>query len=190
MPNGCRRARGGAERCANRESNNFVKKVPNEIELEIRLDKLFEILGNPGDSLDRRAGMVDSSPPCKYHVSIELQRIFHDSDDPWEVGLPSIDREHSVVIGVYQDEPAARARIEAILSVLGAKARWSDVRPTEECALCEIDFRTEERHVAIVLERRAPCGSPGDDESYPARLCPDCTSKVVPKLDTVWRTGH
>ena len=111
--------------------------------------------------------------------------IFHEpSKCIWSSpdAIPEVDITVSTEIERFCSKDAAENYLLDYLAQRGANPTWADVRPIEECARCERDFETRERHLAITLIHERGGESFEDCEEldcwYVARFCPECAAIV------------
>ncbi len=98
--------------------------------------------------------------------------------------MPAVDIEGSVELEHYRTPQDALRAVEDYLTVAGATAQWSDVRPIETCACCDADFDTTKWHKVLTLTvEEGPLDDPEVlDEAYPARFCNSCVSVNISRL--------
>lgn len=124
--------------------------------------------------------MSATTEGTRWVLCIEQERcIWRDSDS-----IPEVDIDVAYQLDSYDTEDQAISGLSGYLAQLGAKAVWSDVRPTEECAGCGNDFNTAEWHMAVALsEERGPEDAPDVlAVEYPARFCPSCGEVAKQKV--------
>jgi hypothetical protein len=90
--------------------------------------------------------------------------------------MPEVDIQLAVWLGNYCCEQHALEACDNYLSLAGATAKWSDVRPIESCAICDKDFSTTSWHKVLTLsvERGDELDPVIIDGTYPARFCNQC----------------
>lgn len=99
----------------------------------------------------------------------------------WENGLPDVEIHHAQVLATYCTEEHALAALDTYLVQVGAAAKWSDVRPIEECARCECDIDTKRAHsvITVSVERGAETDPEILECTYPARFCDACVPTLA-----------
>lgn len=80
------------------------------------------------------------------------------------------------VLDYFCCEEHALRGVNKYLTLAGATAQWSDVRPVETCACCGTDFDTTRWHKVLALSvEEGPLYDPDYiDVTYPARFCNKC----------------
>ena len=99
----------------------------------------------------------------------------------WGNGLPEVEIHHAQVLSNYCTEEHALAALDTYLVQVGAVAKWSDVRPIEECARCGRDIDTKRAHSVITVSVETDSETDPEilDCKYPARFCDTCVPTLT-----------
>lgn len=104
----------------------------------------------------------------------------------WESAevIPAVDIEGSIELDHYCNAQDALHAVDRYLTVAGASAQWSDVRPIETCACCGADFDTTKWHKVLTLtvEEGAFDDPKVLDAAYPARFCTKCVPVNIDRV--------
>lgn len=108
----------------------------------------------------------------------ECQRIiWHDNDT-----IPEVAMQPAYVLVTCSTSDELAIELTKQLRQLDATPSWSDVRPTEECAICHEDFDTRKWHRVLTISLESgPQENPKiHDAWYPARFCNKCVPTAAP----------
>lgn len=111
--------------------------------------------------LDRRWVLVDETQKCIWTGANET---------------PEVNIQEGIHVGYYCCEQHANEACNTYLTFADAKATWSDVRPIEDCGICETSFNTNSWHRALTLSQELGYEDNPEiiDIKYVARFCPTC----------------